>query len=358
MSKIDKSKDGFITIKAGELNTINMNGRVYLDGSQITGKHIPRIIDENMMPVPSTKIVEDEISFERRKYAPPPESEVAHPGEDGKELHKLAMKNEYKFDSFVPNQKKHYFTIDSIPHGQALEVLRVRYPSLYKFHENDTTRLVELGKAFEKWIEDCQYILNSNYQQVENPFDFPAVCHMYTGDEFLTMRQADESGITVGGSHPYYWRYSNKLNGIMFLDHKFVINPSNVEVKGINFRMGQSPVKVLHVGGAPKVADWGKILEETKDIPLDQLFAGGIHNSDIHHGVPISRGHQVTGKTLFAVSTGMALPTPISYGVSLRTLEEKEPNQPTVRTNGRQKIIDNGKRQWPAAKTRKGHRKG
>ena len=357
MSKIDKSKDGFITIKAGELNTINMNGRVYLDGSQITGKHIPRIIDENMMPVPSTKIVEDEISFERRKYAPPPESEVAHPGEDGKELHKLAMKNEYKFDSFVPNQKKHYFTIDSIPHGQALEVLRVRYPSLYKFHENDTTRLVELGKAFEKWIEDCQYILNSNYQQVENPFDFPAVCHMYTGDEFLTMRQADESGITVGGSHPYHWRYSNKLNGIMFLDHKFVVSPYDVEVKGINFRMGQSPVKILHVGGAPKVVDWGTILEGTKDIPLDQLFAGGIHQGN-HFGTPASRGHQVTGKTLFAASTGMALNTSVSYGVSLRSFEEREPNQPTVRTNGRQKIIDNGKRQWPAAKTRKGHRKG
>lgn len=349
MSKIDKLKDG----------SINMDGRNYLDGSKITGKRVdklPSIIDEHMREIPSTKIVEDEIEFEQVRFIPP-ESEVTHYGPDGKELHKLAMKNEYKFDSFVPNQKKHYFTIDSIPHGQALEVLRVRYPSLYKFHESDTTRLIELGKAFEKWIEDCQYILNSNYQQVENPFDFPVVCHMYTGDEFLTMRQADERGITVGGSHPYYWRYSNKLNGIMFLDHKFVANPSNIEIKGINFSMNQSPVKVLHVGGAPKVVDWGKILEESKDIPLDQLFAGGIHQGN-HFGTPASRSHQTTGKTLFAASTGMALNTTVSYGVSLRSFEEREPNQPTVRTNGRQKIIDNGKRQWPAAKTRKGHRKG
>lgn len=343
MSKIDKSKDG----------SINMDGRNYLDGSKITGKcvdKLPSIIDEHMQEVPSTKIVEDIIEFEHRKYIPAE-------SEGGEELHKLTMKNEYKFDSFVPNQKKHYFTIDSIPHAQAIEVLRVRYSALYKFHENDTTRLVELGKAFEKWIEDCQYILNSNYQQVENPFDFPAVCHMYIGDEFLTMRQADERGITVGGSHPYYWRYSNKLNGIMFLDHKFVINPSNVEVKGINFRMGQTSAKILHVGGAPKVVDWSKILEETKNIPTDQIFASYIHIGN-HDQTSVTRHHQVTGKTLFAVSTGMALNTSVSYGVSLRSFEEREPNQPTVRTNSRQKIVDNGKRQWPAAKTRKGHRKG
>lgn len=55
-------------------------------------------------------------------------------------------------------------------------------------------------------------------------------------------------------------------------------------------------------------------------------------------------------------STGMALCTDMEgYGRHYFPVKEKE-NPPTVRTNGRQKLVDNGKRQWPEAKRRKGHR--
>lgn len=45
----------------------------------------------------------------------------------------------------------------------------------------------------------------------------------------------------------------------------------------------------------------------------------------------------------------------INYYVSSGE-QPKEPGTPTVRGNGRQKLVDNGKRQWPEAKRRKGHR--
>lgn len=228
-------------INAAQLGRLNLNDRIYMNGEHITaGKTVAQIIDEHMRQS-STKIVEDEPDFEKRKVIPP-ESEVTFYNESRIPLEKLTMKDEYKFESWQKAMK-------------------------------------------------------------ENP------------DQVL---EIDSLGGVTG------------------------------EIKGVCLTHKQSTVKILVteprslIGGT----NWAKLFEDVKLIPIEDLHAGMVDRPNS------------SGKTLFAVSTGMALNTSVSYGVSLRSFEEREPNQPTVRTNGRQKIIDNGKRQWPEAKRRKGHRKG
>ena len=225
----EKDKDGNLHINVGKLGELNHNGRIYLDGSKVTGKQTlhnkegvdyngvdwdgsveainsrinrnPVIIDEDMIPVPlrCSKIVEDDIEFERL-VSPPAESDVTHYAYDGRSLDKLTMKNEYKFENFTPSQKKHYFHIDSVPHGKAIELLQEFYPSLYKYHESNGD-LIKLGGAFEKWIADCKWVRESHFEQIENPHDFPSVAHMYAGNDFLTMREAFEQSYFVERSH-------------------------------------------------------------------------------------------------------------------------------------------------------------
>lgn len=110
------------------------------------------------------------------------------------------------------------------------------------------------------------------------------------------------------------------------------------EVQGVGIETG----KVLVVGAKSLIGptDWNKILNEGKQIPLEDLHAG------------IS-----PRKTMMGVTTGMALFSDFEgYGMKYRQFPEKEAS-PTVRTNGRQKLVDNGKCTWPSAKQRKGHRK-
>lgn len=54
---------------------------------------------------------------------------------------------------------------------------------------------------------------------------------------------------------------------------------------------------------------------------------------------------------------GLYLPDPLSTVKEfLHYANETNHIPETVRGNSRQKLIDNGKATWPAAKTRKGHR--
>lgn len=252
---IEKDKDGIVTMTVGKLGELNHNGRIYLDGSKVTAKHvntIPCIIDEHMRTV-SSKIVEDEAHFEKR-VAIPPESEVTFYNESHTPLEKLAMKNEYKFESWQKAMK-------------------------------------------------------------ENP----------------------DKGLEI-----------DSLGGV------------TGEIKGVQLTHTQKPVKILYTGGRPTLSnpEWGRILEAGRNIPVEDIFAAMegdvqvIHIDDIHAGMTSPR------KTLFGVSTGMALYTDMEgYSRHYFPVKEKEVT-PTVRTNGRQKLVDNGKRQWPEAKRRKGHRKG
>lgn len=124
------------------------------------------------------------------------------------------------------------------------------------------------------------------------------------------------------------------------------------EIKGVQLTNKQSPVKVLVVGPSSLVGgtDWAKILGEGKEISTDGIFANGVRVGTMYS--PSS-----PRKTMMCVSTGMALCTDMEgWGRQFR--ENEKEVVPTVRTNGRQKLVDNGKRQWPEAKRRKGHRKG
>ncbi|QBZ70684.1 hypothetical protein pETSU_103 [Edwardsiella phage pEt-SU] len=258
---IEKDKDGNIILNVGKSGELNHNGRVYLDGSKISAKHvnaIPRIIDENMMPVPSTKIVEDEMHFEKC-VAIPPESDVTHYGYDGSPLDKLAMKNEYKFESWQKAMK-------------------------------------------------------------ENPGD---------------VLEIDSLGGVTG------------------------------EIKGVQLNHTQKPVKILYTGPRPTISnqDWGRILDAGRNIPVEDIFAAMegdvqiVHIDDVHCDMSSPR-KTMLGLMHAGYSPELARFSDMEgYSRHYFPVKEKEVT-PTVSTNGRQKIIDNGKRQWPEAKRRKGHRKG
>ncbi|QYN79932.1 hypothetical protein PQD71_gp039 [Kosakonia phage Kc263] len=271
---------------------------------------------------------------------PEPELEIGY--EDGS---KLTMKGEYTFGTFQkvcpPHDQKF---IDSVPYGWEIEQIRANYPSLYIFHAGDLKKLIRMGEGYAKWLKDLEFIKNSQFEQIENPYSFEYTVHLYMDKDLLTIQEACERGIVVNGSHPYHWRYSKKLKGILFLDYKQTAPWDPKEVKGVCF-----------VGGSDKSVA-AKIAALATDYEF--LFDGSLTNGteisrfDILKGRP---GHLPTGKTLFAISTGLL--TSDIHAEYSRTFEE-QPKEvtPTVRTNGRQKIIDNGKCQWPAAKQRKGHR--
>lgn len=251
----------------------------------------------------------------------------------------LSMKEEYTFRTYEPACPPHdQEFIDTIPYGYEIEQIRIHHRNLYIFFAGSLARLIELGKAYSKWMKDLEFIQNSHFEQIENPYSFEYVCHMYTGDDHITMQQAYERGILVEGSHPYHWRYSNKLAGIVFLDYnQNTVWKLTKQITGISLPADIKPLRL---------ADY--------EFLFDDSLTKGTEGSrlDILKG---RSAYQTTGKTLFAMSTGMIL-NDVHVGYS-RTFEE-QPKEvtPTVRGNSRQKLIDNGKRSWPAAKQRKGHR--
>ncbi len=132
------------------------------------------------------------------------------------------------------------------------------------------------------------------------------------------------------------------------------------EIKGVHLSNKNKPVKILVVG--PKSVrpgiNWNEILENTKNVPIEHLYASDVHIG-INGGVPVGKSTMTQPKKRVAgavVSTGMALYTDMEgWGRQFR--EEPKDVVPTVKGNGRQQIVDNGKRQWPGVKTRKGHRR-
>lgn len=213
--------------------------------------------------------------------------------------------------------------IDSVPYGWEIEQIRINHPSLYNFHDGDVENLIKMGRAYATWLKDLEFIKNSHFEQIENPYSFEYTCHMYMGEDLLTMQEAYERGIVVEGTHPYHWRYSKQREDILFLGYK--------QIPGL------------------------RVLEEEHAFLFDESLSHGteVYRFDVLNGR--DNTHQTANKTRHVMVTGGA--HTFQYGASFIDYEH-QPKEvtSTVRTNGRQKIMDNGKHQWPSAKQRKGHR--
>lgn len=134
--------------------------------------------------------------------------------------------------------------------------------------------------------------------------------------------------------HPRHYRYNKLHNEVIFMDPRIIANGAKVRTVAHKTASDFE----FHVSKT-RGEDWGKMVKEFELHP---------RQNDIHH--------KTQTKPRLA-STGMALCSDMEgWGVQYRA-EQPEDLPETVKGNGRQVIIDNGKHKWPAPKQRKGHRK-
>lgn len=180
----------------------------------------------------------------------------------------------------------------------------------------------------------------------------------YQDSGYLTPGQAFSCDISVfvkdkGWLHPRHWRYNFNTGTIVFLCHELLIGEDvimNVSTRssilarkymskferealvgGIRrgvFNMLDSTTeacktKICLVGGRPIRSNWKEMLAEIQGVEISS------HPNDIHYNPGF-----------------------------IAKCEQFEDDRPmTVRGNGRQKLVDNGKgKMWPEARTRKGRK--
>lgn len=154
--------------------------------------------------------------------------------------------------------------------------------------------------------------------------------------------------------HPRHYYYNKESEQIIWLAYNTLSNEDKGAVKAL--------IKVT-LGDAESV--FQKLREAMTTPGVQVLNIDSLPNGDINHGIdPIrfditnNRLLHGLGKTQRVVSTGMAMTRFSDMEGGGRVYYEQLKEQPlTIKGNSRQLIVDNGKHQWPAAKTRKGHRR-
>lgn len=247
--------------------------------------------------------------------------------------------------------------------------------------------------------EHCLVGEVSDYAHI--PDTFPDMVYpeeqlqLYTKRPWLTPEEATSVGIFVrldgNPLHPRHWRYAAGNGLIVFLDNSIdsdraeVVTNAYSEFAAVRFlpkwmREGKCgafdksvnayklPEEYLNVlqadvdAGKTKVCIVGprsivrsswrdaikKHLENNPDVILVDSLPEDIFKNGINRGIAIDAlgTYQMLGRTNYAAFAKQAQ----SYFE-----QEPVPNEPTVKGNSRQVIIDNGKRTWPAPKKRKGH---
>lgn len=142
--------------------------------------------------------------------------------------------------------------------------------------------------------------------------------------------------------HPRHYYYNKESKQIIWFSYKSLSKNNDFLTK--------TPLKTTIDGGD---SIHRRLKESMAASVIQILNIDSLPDGDINNGIMNS-----TAIVMRVISTGMALGTYTDmegHGQIPRTENEKETTQ-TVKTNSRQKIVDNGKHKWPAAKTRKGHR--
>lgn len=181
---------------------------------------------------------------------------------------------------------------------------------------------------------------------------------LYMSWEYLTPIQACCSEISVfvedkGWLHPRHWRFNHKSGIIVFLCHdrlvgeKITMNASTRSSMLVRKYMSKFDREGL-VGGIRRGAM--NIIDATTDACKTKvaIIGGGIGYAHISKKLAALNGLQITG-----YKKEMMFNSAFIEGV--HQFEDDRPM--TVRGNGRQKLVDNGKgKSWPEARTRKGRK--
>lgn len=220
---------------------------------------------------------------------------------------------------------------------------------------------------------------------------------LYTERPWLTPEEAASAGIVVrldgNPLHPRHWRYAAGNGLIVFLDNK--IDSGRVEVEAdvlsgsialrflpkwmregkygafdrfvnayalpeeylnvLQADIDAGKIKVCIVGPKSNVYNsWRdaikKQLEGNTDVILIDSLPADIFKNGINRGIAVDG----IGIVQMLERANYAAFAKQAQGYFER---EPVPNEPTVKGNSRQAIIDNGKRTWPAPRNKKGHRR-
>lgn len=226
-------------------------------------------------------------------------------------------------------------------------------------------------EAIDKGLLTVEQLLQWDdiFPEIEYPEEVEA---LYPDGAYLTPAQAFCCDISVfiedkGWLHPRHWRFNHRNGTIVFLCHDKLVDEKitmNVSVRSsilarrymskfdreglvggirrgvmniIDGTTDACKTKVAFIGPGPyNRPNWKELLEELN---------GGGHSSNKLIGL---NGLQITG-----YKKEMMLNSAFIEGI--HQFEDDRPM--TVRGNGRQKLVDNGKgKSWPEARTRKGRK--
>lgn len=180
----------------------------------------------------------------------------------------------------------------------------------------------------------------------------------YTDGTYLTPAQAFCCDISVfiedkGWLHPRHWRFNHRNGIIVFLCHdKLVGERITMNVSTRSSILARRYMSKFDreglVGGIRRGAM--NIIDATTDACKTKvaIIGGGIGYAHISKKLAALNGLQITG-----YKKEMMFNSAFIEGV--HQFEDDRPV--TVRGNGRQKLVDNGKgKSWPEARTRKGRK--
>ncbi|AEV89611.1 hypothetical protein OBP_174 [Pseudomonas phage OBP] len=194
-------------------------------------------------------------------------------------------------------------------------------------------------KSSRPTARDKVMVMLATLSELELQDDFPGVEHdvleyvAYWGNDDYVMG-ADMGkyleSVTIDGKavHPRHYIYCKPQKAVIWLGYELL--------------RGNRPQVVLK-------HDPENDLREFIGLPDDHPLKKGV--------LALARENRVTGKTLYrevALSGGFPLGRSFAEPCTEQFVDDRPE---TIKGNSRQRIVDNGKHKWPAAKTRKGHRK-
>lgn len=181
----------------------------------------------------------------------------------------------------------------------------------------------------------------------------------YQGSGYLTPVQAFSIDISVfvkdkGWLHPRHWRYNYNTGIIVFLCHDLLVGEKII----MNVSSRSSILARRYMDKFEREGIVGGIRRGIFNM-LDSTTEANKTRISLMGGQPIKSG---CWKEMLAEIKGVAIsqfPKGLGYPAGLHSgYVELDDDRPlTVRGNGRQKLVDNGKgKMWPEARTRKGRK--
>lgn len=337
-----------LKVPAMEFGVVNGNNRIYPRASL---KNIPDVFNYSTTPADDEKILKMVTELSHNQGADP------------------KLLSEHICD--IVNGHGHYdaVQIDSVSAEVRINYLKKYLPELFE-RNNTPEEDLKMLKAYDRWQSDMAFInmlgIHDKYPDIK--YDPVTEIAHYISDRYLTKCRAYRLGITVTSNgnilHPRHWSYC----------------PATREVTYMNYKVIDGVMLVNKPAGAEQDTDLAMLYQRVREFckeknirvqfsneleTLDEIASLSTPGSASIMNVIKGRQHGLRRGVIHFLSSefngdwytkGFPLGlVPVPGG--LQTLsQEPEDITPTVKGNSRQKIIDNGKHQWPEARTRKGRR--